>query len=84
MRLYIETKGNTMTASLKNDVINILDQLPQEQLTEVLDFALFVKSRARGSVPQQAIAASAGTLSELAVHGADMVEDAERLYYGQH
>jgi hypothetical protein len=73
-----------MTASLKNDVINILDQLPQEQLTEVLDFALFVKSRARGSVPQQAVAESASTLSELAVHGTDMVEDAERLYYGQH
>jgi|tagenome__1003787_1003787.scaffolds.fasta_scaffold14263604_1 hypothetical protein len=73
-----------MAASLKDDVINVLDQLPQERLAEVLDFALFVKSRAGHSVSQRVVAEHADELKGLVAHSADAVEDVERLYYGRH
>ena len=73
-----------MAASLKDDVINVLDQLPQERLAEVLDFALFVRSRARNSASQQVVAGNADALKGIVARSIDAVEDAERLYYGRH
>jgi len=73
-----------MAASLKEDVIDILDQLPQERLAEVLDFALFVKSRARNNESRHVVAKNADALADIAAHSVDTVEDIERLYYGQH
>jgi hypothetical protein len=73
-----------MAASLKDDVINILDQLPQEQLTEVLDFAMFVKSRTQNSTSQRIVAKNVDTLQSMPAHSIDVVEDADRLYYGRH
>lgn len=73
-----------MAASLKDDVMNILDQLPQERLAEVLDFALFVKSRTGNNVSQQAVAENADALPGIIAHSVDALEDVERLYYGRH
>ena len=73
-----------MATSLKEDVIDILDQLPQERLAEVLDFALFVKSRASDNVSQRAVAEHADTLNGIIAHSVDVAEDVERLYYGRH
>ena len=73
-----------MAASLKDDVIDVLDQLPQERLAEVLDFALFVKSRARNNSSQQVVAENADTQQGNPAHSVDAVEDVERLYYGRH
>jgi len=73
-----------MAASLKDDVINVLNQLPQDRLAEVLDFALFVKSRAADSVAQRAVAENAEALTGMVARGVDAVEDVERLYYGRH
>jgi len=73
-----------MTASLKDDVMSILDQLPQERLAEVLDFALFVKSRARNNTSQNVVAESTDTLKGIVVHSVDAFEDVERLYYGRY
>jgi len=72
-----------MATSLKDDVMNVIEQLPQERLAEVLDFALFVKSRAQSSAPQQAVASSVDALAA-ATHAIDAIEHAEPLYYGQH
>ena len=73
-----------MAASLKDDVINVLDQLPQERLAEVLDFALFVKSRAPNSASQQVVAETADALKGIVARSVEVVEDVERLYYGRH
>ena len=73
-----------MAASLKDDVMNILDQLPQERLAEVLDFALFVKSRARNNASQHVVAENTDTLKGVVAHSVDAFEDVERLYYGRH
>ena len=73
-----------MAASLKDDVIHVLDQLPQEQQTEVLDFALFVKSRTQNSASQQVVVKHVDTLQSLLAHNIDVVESADRQYYGRH
>jgi hypothetical protein len=73
-----------MAASLKNDVINVLDQLPQERLAEVLDFALFVKSRAQNNASQRTVAENVDALPGVVARSVDAVEDVERLYYGRH
>jgi hypothetical protein len=73
-----------MAASLKDDVIDVLDQLPQERLAEVLDFALFVKSRAGNSASQQVVAEHVDALAGIVAYSVDIVEDTEGLYYGQH
>jgi hypothetical protein len=73
-----------MAASLKDDVMNILDQLPQERLAEVLDFALFVKSRAGNDVSQPVVAENVDALSGIIAQSVDVLEDVERLYYGRH
>jgi hypothetical protein len=73
-----------MATSLKDDVLSVIDQLPQERLAEVLDFALFVKSRAQDNVSQRTVAQSVETLADAVALGADTIDDAARLYYGQH
>ena len=72
-----------MAASLKDDVITILDQLPQERLAEVLDFALFVQSRAQNSASRPAVAENADMLQGAFSYSVDVVQDVERLYYGR-
>lgn len=79
-----------MATSLKEDVIDILDQLPQERLAEVLDFALFVKTRAQRTTtqnrtlvrPEAVPQADLMALKGIVAWGGDAVEDAERLYDG--
>ena len=73
-----------MATSLKEDVIDILDQLPQERLAEVLDFALFVKSRAQNNASQHIVAERVDALPGIGARSVDVVEDTERLYYGRH
>ena len=73
-----------MATSLKDDVISVIDQLPQERLAEVLDFALFVKSRAQDNASQRTGAKSVATPNRAVAHSVDAIEDVERLYYGQH
>jgi hypothetical protein len=73
-----------MAASLKDDVMSILDQLPQERLAEVLDFALFVKSRANDNLSQRAVVEDASTLQGIIAQSVEAFEDVERLYYGRH
>jgi len=73
-----------MATSLKEDVIDILDQLPDERLTEVLDFALFVKSRVRKSVSQRVVDENVDTLPGVVANSVDAIEDTARLYYGRH
>ncbi|MFN8497590.1 MAG: hypothetical protein U0641_07015 [Anaerolineae bacterium] len=71
----------------KEAVIRVLDDLSNEQLAEVLDFALFLKQRApaRGqdkrraevkSIPASQLRPLVGIMSV----GGDAVEDSERLY----
>lgn len=76
-------------ASVKEEVIRLLDDLPEERIAEVLDFTLFVKTRNRTSqlqreqlirhVPAENLNALKGIVS----WGGDAVEDAERLYDGR-
>jgi hypothetical protein len=73
-----------MATSLKEDVIDILNHLPQERLTEVLDFALFVQSRAQGSVSQHVVQENANGQQGASSYSVDVVEDVERLFYGRH
>jgi D-alanine-D-alanine ligase-like ATP-grasp enzyme len=73
-----------MATSLKDDVINVLDQLPQERLAEVLDFALFVKARVQNSTSQRVVAENADALQGIVARSGDATEDIERLYYGRH
>ena len=73
-----------MATSLKDDVMNVLDQLPQERLAEVLDFALFVKSRAQNSASQRVVSENVDVLTGVVSHSVDAIEDVERLYYGRH
>ena len=73
-----------MATSLKDDVMNVLDQLPQERLAEVLDFALFVKSRAQNSASQRVVSENVDVLTDVVSHSVDAIEDVERLYYGRH
>jgi len=73
-----------MATSLKEDVIDVLDQLPQERLAEVLDFALFVKSRARNNASQRVLAEDVDALPGSVAYSVDAAENTERLYYGRH
>ena len=78
----------TVTAtSLKEAIIKVLDELPSEQLAEVLDFALFLKQRARverqklqqpvvKSIPANHLDALVGMVA----WGGDALADTERLY----
>ena len=80
----------TTAISLKEEVISVLDQLPQDRLAEVLDFALFIKARVQRTATQQRMLARPETiprndlmaLTGIVSWGGDAVEDAERLYDG--
>jgi hypothetical protein len=74
-------------STLKDAVLQALDDLPQERMAEVLDFALFLKTRQKDrsvvspvlrlpSVP----ASQLKPLIGLVAWGGDAVEDSERLY----
>jgi len=74
-------------STLKDAVLQALDDLPQERMAEVLDFALFLKTRQKGrsgvastlhlpSVPASQLKPLVG----LVAWGGDAVEDSERLY----
>ena len=81
-------EGDAMqtVASLKENVIRILDELPSERIAEVLDFALFVKGRVG---PQERKvktipAAHLDALVGLVAWGGDALADTERLYEESH
>ncbi len=73
--------------TMKATVLQVLDELPAERLTEVLDFVLFLNTRRRENnvaVPTLNLptvpAAHLMPLSGLIAWGGDAVADAERLY----
>ena len=74
-------------STLKDAVLEALDDLPNERMAEVLDFALFLKTRQKDrsfvspvlclpSVPASQLKPLVG----LVAWGGDAVEDSERLY----
>lgn len=72
---------------LKEVVIKVLDELPPEQVAQLLDFALFLKQRSQmqyRSLPKTgAIAVPATHLDGLVgmvAWGGDALTDTERLY----
>jgi hypothetical protein len=76
-------------STLKDAVLQALDDLPKERVVEVLDFALFLRARQKGpsgivpdlhlpSVPASQLKPLVG----LVAWGGDAVEDSERLYEG--
>jgi hypothetical protein len=74
---------------LKEATLKVLDELPQDRVAEVLDFALFVKQREgkRSGAPRDRIVSSVPAtqldgLVGLVAWGGDAVTDTERLYDG--
>jgi hypothetical protein len=74
---------------LKEATLKVLDELPQDRVAEVLDFALFVKQREgkRAGAPRDRIVPSVPAtqldgLVGLVAWGGDAVTDTERLYDG--
>ena len=76
-----------LAASVKDEVIRLLDTLPEERIAEVLDFALFVQARNRKVQHEQVIksvpAENLNALKGIVAVGGDAVEDVERLYDGR-
>ncbi len=73
--------------SVKESVIRILDELPPERISEVLDFALFIKERTKAEVRKSqkpevkaAPVESLKALAGLVALGGDAVEDADKCY----
>jgi hypothetical protein len=74
---------------LKEATLKVLDDLPQDRVAEVLDFALFVRQREEGksgmardwSVPSVPATQLDGLVA-LVAWGGDAVVDTERLYDG--
>ena len=65
----------------KEAVIRVLDDLSDEQLAEVLDFALFLKQRRQTRVEVKGVPASQlRPLVGIIAVGGDAVEDSEQLY----
>jgi hypothetical protein len=78
---------NVAAVPLKQVVIKVLDELPPEQVVELLDFALFLKQRSqmpyRPFPKPVAIAVPAAHLDGLVglvAWGGDALADTERLY----
>lgn len=78
---------NVTANSLKEAVIRVLEELPSERVTEVLDFALFLKQRSQAEDrPSQRLvvkaipAARLDLLVGLVSWGGDALTDTERLY----
>jgi len=79
-----------LTAELttKAAVLQVLDELPEERVSEVLDFALFLKAKRQSPPGNQASvlrlrtlpASTLTSLAGLVDWGGDAVVDAERLY----
>ena len=74
-------------AALKDAVLEVLDELPTDQVTEVLDFALFLKQRRQAELqePEKPVvksvpAAHLDKLVGLVAWGGDALADTERLY----
>jgi len=74
-------------STLKDAVLQALDDLPQERMAEVLNFALFLKTRQKdraGVAPALHLpsvpASQLKPLVGLVAWGGDAVEDSERLY----
>ena len=74
----------TRTLKLKEAVLEVLDELPEDRVSEVLDFAVFLKTHRPNqkpgvplpTMPASRLAALAGTVT----WGGDAITDAERLY----
>ena len=75
----------TKAPTLKEAVLEVLDELPEERIAEVLDFAVFLKMRKPNqglpvytlpTVPASQLASLAGMVA----WGGDAVADTERLY----
>ena len=74
---------------LKEATLKVLDELPQDRVAEVLDFALFVRQREEkesGARRDQRVpsvpAAQLDGLVALVAWGGDALTDTERLYDG--
>ena len=74
-------------ASLKEAVIEVLNELPAKRIAEVLDFALFLKQRELGDLPMsqrvmvRTVSAShLRGLVGLVAWGGDALEDTERFF----
>lgn len=72
---------------LKEAMVKVLDELPRERVSEVLDFTLFVKERgsrrvniSRGQVVPSVPAAQLNGLVGMVGCGRDALADTERLY----
>ncbi len=72
----------TANVSTKEAVLRVLDELPQERINEVLEFALFIRARSHGLKPDLTVPAVPvlEPLVGLVAWGGDAVVDAERLY----
>ena len=78
---------NVTANSLKEAVIRVLEELPSERVTEVLDFALFLRQRLQAEdLPSKRLvvkaipAARLYPLVGLVSWGGDALADTERLY----
>jgi hypothetical protein len=74
----------TKTA-IKEAVLQILDELPAEQATEIWDFARFIRVQTQDRIPSDLSATSVpaahlDSLVGLVAWGGDALADAERLY----
>ena len=73
-------------SSLKEAVVRLLDELPTQQIVEVLDFATFIKDRSvmgethRRLVVKTTPISHLNDLVGLASLGGDALEDSEGLY----
>lgn len=74
-------------ASLREAVIKVLEELPSERVAEVLDFAVFLRQRARAEHQELQPAVKAipanhlDALTGLVAWGGDALADTECLYY---
>lgn len=80
-------KMNVTANSLKEAIIRVLEELPSERVTEVLDFTLFLKQRSQAEdQPSQRLVFKAipadrlDPLVGLVSWGGDALADTERLY----
>ncbi|MGQ9710951.1 MAG: DUF2281 domain-containing protein [Anaerolineae bacterium] len=78
---------NVAGITLRDAIIKTLDELPSEQVAEVLDFVLFLKQRAqaerREPQPRVVKTVPAGHLDAVigfVAWGGDALADTERLY----
>jgi len=72
------------TAALREETIRVLQQLPHDEIAEVLDFALFVQSRKKRDEPEFEVKAvpieTLEPLIGIMSIGGDALEDSERIW----